>query len=195
MLGRGYPLAAIRELVEAWEEQRDLGSVLGLEEVITAPYQAEGPRRVSGAEFRKLLGGDEMAVARAVETGLAQHDGDDIVINNPRFFDVGLELLGEGFPPRAVVEVSADIARTMDEVARMCVSFVNDHVWRDFMEAGMPPGDTERVAGVISRMRPRAQAAADAALAEAMEKYTDEVFTRTMERLASKSRRRNKPSA
>jgi hypothetical protein len=28
-----------------------------------------------------------------------------------------------------------------------------------------------------------------------MEKYTDEVFTRTMERLASKSRRRNKPSA
>ena len=30
MLERGYPLAAIRELVEAWEEQRDLGSVLGL---------------------------------------------------------------------------------------------------------------------------------------------------------------------
>jgi DNA-binding transcriptional MerR regulator len=26
MLERGYPLAAIRELVEAWEERRDLGS-------------------------------------------------------------------------------------------------------------------------------------------------------------------------
>jgi hypothetical protein len=44
-------------------------------------------------------------------------------------------------------------------------------------------------------MRPRAQAAADAALAEAMEKYTDTVFTQTAERLASKSRRRGKPSA
>src|SRR5437660_261885 len=45
MLGRGYPLAAIRELVEAWEEQRDIASVLGLEEAITAPYQSEGPSR------------------------------------------------------------------------------------------------------------------------------------------------------
>ena len=195
MLGRGYPLAAIRELVEAWEEERDLGSVLGLEEVITAPYQEEGPRRVPSAEFRDLLGGDEVAAARAVEAGLAQHDGDAVVINNPRLFDVGLELLAEGFPPGAVVDVATGIARTMDDVARMCVSFVNEHVWRDFMDAGMPAGDAERVAGVISRMRPRAQAAADAALAEAMEKYTDEVFTRTMERLASKSRRRNKPSA
>jgi DNA-binding transcriptional MerR regulator len=195
MLGRGYPLAAIRELVEAWEEQRDLGSVLGLEEAITAPYQEEGPRRLPLARFRELLGGDEVAAARAVETGLAQLDGDDVVINNPTFVDVGLELLAEGFPPRAMVEVAADIARTMDEVARMCVSFVNDHVWRDFVDAGMPATDAERVAGVISRMRPRAQAAADAALAEAMERYTDEVFTRTAERLASKSRSRRKPSA
>ena len=195
MLGRGYPLAAIRELVEAWEEQRDLGSVLGLEEAITAPYQAEGPRRLSGAQFRELLGGDEIATARAVETGLANVDGDDVVIPNPRFFDVGLELLAEGFPPRAMVEVAASIAAAMEEVARMCVSFVNEHVWRDFEAAGMPPADAARVAGGIQRMRPRAQAAADAALAEAMEKHSDEVFTRTAERLASKSRQRRKPSA
>jgi DNA-binding transcriptional MerR regulator len=195
MLGRGYPLAAIRELVEAWEEERDLGSVLGLEEVITAPYQEEGPRRLPAAQLRDLFGGDEVAAARAVETGLATIDGDDVVFNNPTFVDVGLELLGEGFPPRAVIEVAAGIARVMDDVARMCVSFVNEHVWRDFVDAGMPAGDAERVAGVIARMRPRAQAAADAALAEAMQRYSDEVFTRTAEELASKSRRRNKPSA
>ena len=56
-------------------------------------------------------------------------------------------------------------------------------------------GKDERVAGVIQRMRPRAQAAADAALAEAMERHTDEVFARTAERLASKARQRRKPSA
>ena len=195
MLGRGYPLAAIRELVEAWEDQRDIGSVLGLEEAITAPYQAEGPRRVTGARFRELLGGDEVAAARALETGLAHLDGDDVVIRNPRFFDVGLELLSEGFPPRAMVEIAAGIAGAMDDVARMCVSFVNEHLWREFLDAGMPAADAERVAGVIQRMRPRAQAAADAALAEAMEKHTDEVFTQTAERLAAKSRRQRKPSA
>jgi DNA-binding transcriptional MerR regulator len=195
MLGRGYPLAAIRELVEAWEEQRDLGSVLGLEEAITAPYQDEGPRRVTAARFRELLGGDEVAATRALEIGLGKLDGDDVVISNPRFFDVGLELLAEGFPPRAMVEVAAGIAGAMDDVARMCVSFVNEYLWRDFETAGMPVADAERVAGVIQRMRPRAQAAADAALAEAMEKHSDEVFTRTAERLASKSRQRRKPPA
>ena len=195
MLVRGYPLAAIRELVEAWEEQRDIGSVLGLEEAITAPYQEEGPRRLSGARFRELLGGDEVAAARAVETGLAQTDGDDVVIPNPRFFDVGLELLAEGFPPRAMVDVAAEIARAMDQVAKMCVSFVDEHLWRGFVDAGMPAADAERVAGVIQRMRPRAQAAADAALAEAMEKHSDEVFTQTAARLASKARRRSQPSA
>jgi len=195
MLERGYPLAAIRELVEAWEAERDLGSVLGLEEAITAPYLAEGPRRLTGARFRELLGNDEVAAARALETGLAHFDGDDVVIPNPRFFDVGLELLSEGFPPRAMVEVAAGIAGAMDDVARMCVSFVNEHLWRDFEAAGMPVADAERVAGVIQRMRPRAQAAADAALAQAMEQHSDEVFTRTAERLAAKSRQRRKPSA
>ena len=80
-------------------------------------------------------------------------------------------------------------------MAQLCVSFVDEHVWRGFVDAGMPAADAERVAGVIQRMRPRAQAAADAALAEAMEKHTDEVFTETAERLASKARRRSKPSA
>src|SRR5438445_5387212 len=42
MLGRGYPLAALRELVEAWEEQRDLGPVVGVAEAVTAPYQEVG---------------------------------------------------------------------------------------------------------------------------------------------------------
>jgi DNA-binding transcriptional MerR regulator len=195
MLGRGYPLAAIRELVEAWEEQRDIASVLGLEEAMTAPFQAEGPRRLPVTRLGELLGDDEVAAARAVETGLATLDGDDVVIPNPRLFDLGADLLTEGFPPRAVVELAADIARAMDAVAQRCVSFVDEHVWQGFVDAGLPPADAERVAAVIQRMRPRAQAAADAALAEAMEKHVDEVFTETAARLASTARRRSNPPA
>src|SRR5581483_7234781 len=169
MLDRGYPLAAIRELVEAWEDQRDIGSVLGLEEAITAPYQTEGPRRMAAARFRELLGGDEVAAGR--------------------------ELLAEGFPPRAMIEVAAEIAAAMDRVATVCVSFVGQHLWQPFVDAGMPPADAERVAAVIARMRPRAQAAADAALAEAMEKHSDAVFTDTAQRLAAKSSRRRRGPA
>ena len=194
MLGRGYPLAAIRELVEAWEDERDIASVLGLDEVITAPYQSEGPRRLPAGDLPGLLGGDAVAAARALETGLARSDGDDVVLPNPTLFDLGRDLIAEGFPPRAVVEVAAEILTRMDEVARLCVSFVDQHLWQDFVAAGLPAADTERVAGIIARMRPRAQAAADAALAEAMEKYSDAIFTETAAHLAANSPKR-RPSA
>ena len=99
MLGRGYPLAAIRELVEAWEERRDIASVLGLEEAMTAPFQAEGPRRLPVTSLGDLLAGDEVAAARAVETGLVALDGDEVVIPNPRLFDLGADLLARGSRP------------------------------------------------------------------------------------------------
>ena len=196
MLRRGYPLAVIRDLIEAWEAERDIGSVLGLEEALTAPYMAEGPRRYAAAAFRELLGGDEVAVARAVETGLVAVDDGEIVVANPRLLDVGLELLEEGFSPRAMVDITAEIKGALDHLARRCLAFVNDNLIADFVEAGMPAADAERVTAVIQRMRPRAQAAADAALAEAMEEQSAEVFAQTLEHLASKqSRRRRKPSA
>src|SRR5437763_1362342 len=197
MLRRGYPLAVIRDLIEAWEAQRDIGSVLGLEEALTAPYMAEGPRRYAAAAVRQLLGGDEVALARAAATGLAEIDGGEIVVANPRLLDVALDALAEfSPPPRAVVDITAEIKEAMDHLARRCVAFVNDNLITDFVDAGMPAADAERVAAVIQRMRPRAQAAADAALAEAMEEHSAEVFTQTLEHLASKqSRRRRKPSA
>jgi DNA-binding transcriptional MerR regulator len=197
MLRRGYPLAAIRELIEAEEAQRNIGSVLGLEEALTAPYQADGPpRHYAPLAFRELLGGEDVAVARAVEIGLAAVDGGEIVVANARLLDVALELLEEGFSPRAVVDITADIKEAMNDLARRCVAFVNDNLIADFVEAGMPAADAERVTAVIQRMRPRAQAAADAALAEAMEEQSAEFFAQTLEHLASKqSRRRRKPSA
>jgi len=63
-------------------------------------------------------------------------------------------------------------------------------VWAPFVDAGMPARDTERVAALIGRMRPRAQAAADAALALATQRRSDEVFTESLERLAKRRRRR-----
>ncbi len=95
-----------------------------------------------------------------------------------------------------MVDVTAEIKDAMADLARRCVAFVNDNLIADFVEAGMPAADAERVTAVIQRMRPRAQAAADAALAEAMEEQSAEVFARTLEHLASKqSRRRRNPSA
>src|SRR2546423_1294563 len=82
---------------------------------------AEGPRRYAAAAFRQLLGGDEVAVARALETGLAEVDGGEIVVANPRLLDVALDALAEfSPPPRAVVDITAEIKDAMDHLARRC---------------------------------------------------------------------------
>src|SRR5918997_1057500 len=71
LIGRGYPMAAIRELLEAWAERRSLGEVLGFEEVLSQPFTDQQPRVVSLEELAALFpGDDEQALGRAVELGV-----------------------------------------------------------------------------------------------------------------------------
>jgi hypothetical protein len=44
-----------------------------------------------------------------------------------------------------VVDITAEIRDAMNDLARRCVAFVNDNLIADFVEAGMPAADTERV--------------------------------------------------
>ncbi len=44
---RGFSLAAIQALLDAWDEGRGLNEVLGFEEALTAPWSDETPERVS----------------------------------------------------------------------------------------------------------------------------------------------------
>ena len=45
---RGFSLAAIRDLLTAWEQGRSLSDVLGFEDALTAPWTDEAPGRVDG---------------------------------------------------------------------------------------------------------------------------------------------------
>lgn len=193
MLDRGYPLAAIRELVEAWEAQRDLGDVLGLEEAIAAPYVSGETLRFSRDDFAALVG-DEMSVQRAIDAGLVRAERndlgeDDLVATNPRFLAVGMEIVADGIPPQAMIDAAVEIRAAAERIAEVCVGAVNEHIWQGFVAAGMPADQREEMAAVIGRFRSRAEAVAVAALAQAMQDKVDETFTGTLEGLASRSRR------
>src|SRR4051812_21360790 len=43
LLDRGYSLGNIAELLSTWEAGRDIGSVLGVEQVLTVPWNDEAP--------------------------------------------------------------------------------------------------------------------------------------------------------
>jgi DNA-binding transcriptional MerR regulator len=194
MLGRGYPLAAIRELVQAWESQCGLGDVLGLEGAMIAPYLKDAPVRVSRDAARDMLGGDDVALQRAIGASLFVADGDDLVIENPRFVEIATELVADGIPAHAVIAAAIEIEAAADRLAAVMVGVLDKHVWRDFVDAGMPVEDREAVTALIGRMRLRANAAVVAALAAAMQEKVDATFTGTLEQLARRTAERKKPA-
>ncbi|MFE3770320.1 MerR family transcriptional regulator, partial [Streptomyces sp. NPDC059122] len=72
LLDRGYTLASIKELLDAWDAGRGLGGVLGLVAEIDGPWTDEQPTRISRADLDSAFGGtpNEQAVAEAVELGV-----------------------------------------------------------------------------------------------------------------------------
>ncbi|CAM5405594.1 hypothetical protein STANM309S_05504 [Streptomyces tanashiensis] len=57
LLDRGYTLASIKELLEAWDTGRGLGGVLGLVAEVHGPWTDEEADRISRAELDARFGG------------------------------------------------------------------------------------------------------------------------------------------
>src|SRR5579872_5279916 len=57
MLERGYSLANIRELVDAWETGQDVGDLLGLEAALTGPWSDESPLVLDDKALASMFGG------------------------------------------------------------------------------------------------------------------------------------------
>ena len=51
---QGFTLAGIRELVQAWEQGRSLGDLLGFEQVLTSPWSVEEPEYLTAEELRAV---------------------------------------------------------------------------------------------------------------------------------------------
>lgn len=178
MLRRGYPITAIRELVEAWEARRSLGDVLGFEEALAQPFTTEQPRRVSAAELAALFPGidpDSARLALELELVVPSPDGDGLVVPSPALLDAGAQLAADGVPVAAVMEVAGDIRSATDKLADRFVALFLDYAWQPFVKDGMPAEDLPRITDALGRWRPLATEAVVAALGRALQRRVDEV--------------------
>lgn len=89
LLDRGYTLASIKELLDAWDTGRGLGGVLGLVAEVHGPWTDEQADRITRDELNLKFGGtsDDEAVAEAVELGVLEpipgRDG-EFLVPSPR---------------------------------------------------------------------------------------------------------------
>ncbi|KMS68097.1 MerR family transcriptional regulator [Streptomyces viridochromogenes] len=175
LLDRGYTLASIKELLEAWDAGRGLGGVLGLVAEVDGPWTDEEPVRISRAELDRRFGGapDDAAVAEAVELGVLEpvaDDEDSFVVPSPQELAVAVELHASGVPLSAISAHLRELRGQVEHIAARFLEFTTEHVFARYLDGPHHPTDAEaaEAASLIRRLRPLAQHTVDAELARAM---------------------------
>ncbi|WP_229860281.1 MerR family transcriptional regulator [Streptomyces litmocidini] len=175
LLDRGYTLASIKELLEAWDTGRGLGGVLGLVAEVHGPWTDEEADRISRAELDARFGGtpDEEAIREAVELGvlerLPEREGEEYLVPSPQELAVAAELYAAGVPLAAITGHLRELRDQVEHIASRFLEFTTEHVFARYLEHRPPTdADAAEAATMVRRLRPLAQQTVDAELARAM---------------------------
>jgi len=191
MLERGYTLLSIKELLEAWDEGRGLGGVLGLVSEVEGPWTDEEPERLTRAELDGLFGGgvpSDEAVAEAVELGvLVPLPGrpDHYLVPSPQELAVAAELHTAGVPLLAVTEHLRELRAQVEHIAARFMDLTNEHIFSRCLHARPSDEDASEAAGLVRRLRPLAKQTVDAELARAMRTSASRNLREHLRRAAS----------
>ncbi|MGW4781003.1 MerR family transcriptional regulator [Streptomyces filamentosus] len=175
LLDRGYTLASIKELLDAWDTGRGLGGVLGLVAEVQGPWTDEEAARITRAELDARFGGapDEEAVREAVELGvlerLPDRETEEYLVPSPQELAVAVELYAAGVPLPAITGHLRELREQVEHIAVRFLEFTTEHVFARYLEH-RPPTDSDaaEAATMVRRLRPLAQQTVDAELARAM---------------------------
>ncbi|HEX6859069.1 MAG TPA: MerR family transcriptional regulator [Caulobacteraceae bacterium] len=174
MLARGYTLANVAELVEAWEQGHNVADVIGLEAAVTSPWTDETPTHVPLPQMLELLGGelpDPETMARAVELDLARPVEDGFIVPSMKLLNVAATLIREGVPLSALLTMTSELRQRTEEIADGMVALIMRFVFDPYGEDSLPPPEeAPRLANLIWRLRPLVMQAVDSEAARAMEK-------------------------
>ncbi|MFZ4275667.1 MerR family transcriptional regulator [Streptomyces arboris] len=177
LLERGYTLASIKELLEAWDAGRGLGGVLGLVAEVHGPWTDEEADRITREELDARFGGsqDDEAIAEAVELGVLERvpgRADEFLVPSPQELAVAVELHAAGVPLLAISGHLKELRGQVEHIASRFLEFTTEHVFARYL-GHRPPTDSDaaEAASMVRRLRPLAQQTVDAELARAMRMF------------------------
>lgn len=172
---RGYSLAAVKDLTDAWDSQHGLAHVLGLEAAVVEPLSEQPPRRFTADELTELFPGDDdlSGLARALEIGLLVQDGEEFVAADPLMLEAGAALVAAGMPVHATLDVATATLQAADTLAATFVDAFLEHIWRPFEAAGEPAEDLPAIVQEIRDKRLLALRAVASAVGQAMDAHID----------------------
>lgn len=184
LLDRGYQLAAIRELTEAWNDGRSLPAVLGLVDEIAGPWSDETPTIITPAELLEMFGAAASLelLASAIAFGLIEPAGDHFRVPSPRLLAIGRELHHDGVPMEAVLNELRQLRTDMERIGARFVELIASHVAERYIDHILEGELSPELQGMIARLKPLAQAAIDAEFARVMSLNAVQYFQNFMRR-------------
>ena len=182
LLERGHTLEGIRELLSAWEQGRDIGAVLGVEKAVTTPWSNEVPVTMTLDEAAALFPGEigPESIARAIELGHIEVDGDRITHWSRRQLEATVTLVRAGVPLDAVLSAGVELQRSMDDLAAMFVRLITTHVVQSIDDQ-----DLGELTETLARLRPGAQVTVEAGFARAMDRQVRAAIDQLLGRLTT----------
>ncbi|MCB9592002.1 MAG: MerR family transcriptional regulator [Sandaracinaceae bacterium] len=176
LLGRGYTLASIGEILDAWEQGQDLAALMGLEQAISSPFSSEVATHLTLPQVIERFGATApSALSKAVALGFLEPEGDGFRAPSPRLLHAGEELVQAGVPLEALLDEAAELRTDVERVASGFVELVAKHVF-DVAGRVPPAEEVPRLAAIVRRLRPLAVMVVEAELARALERAAHEAL-------------------
>ncbi|RMI47927.1 MerR family transcriptional regulator [Actinomadura harenae] len=184
LLDRGHTLEGIRELLSAWEQGRDIHSVLGVERAVTDPWSREEPLTLTYDELDAMFPGQitRERLRAVADAGLLEVDGDRVTHWSRRHFEASVAFVQAGVPIEEVLAAGVELRRRLDELAALFVRLTSQYV-----VGGAAGQDPDGLAETLARLRPGAQVTVEAGFAAAMDRQVRAEIDRVLGGLAAHS--------
>jgi len=183
---QGFSLASIKRLTEAWESGRSLHHVLGLETQVASSWAHEEPVRLGLRDFRERFPGQKITpaiITRAIRMGLISLDGASVVVRNPGFLRIGSELARQGIPAAEALDELHALQTAANTIAERFTRVFEQHMWHDFVQAGMPTEQIAPLTQSLSQLSKLAEDVTGLVLRDALRRKASEFLAEQATRL------------
>lgn len=150
---RGFSLAGIKELLDAWDSGQGLDQLLGINDL--APSLAHQPLRLSPIELQRRFKGIKLTASdinRARKLGLIELDGVTIVVRHEAFVEIGPAIARLGIPVGEILDEYEALTDNVAVIADRFKAVFETHIWEPFEKRGFPAEDIPDITANIEQL-------------------------------------------
>ncbi|MGH8530143.1 MAG: MerR family transcriptional regulator [Nevskiales bacterium] len=174
MQERGFSLAGIAVMLQAWSAGRSLDQVLGMETAVEET-RPDDSQLVDDQALRALTppGQDaDQLIQHLRGLGLLVREGSRYRVSHPGILRLGVTAAAAGIPIEQLQAEFERIQQDAHRIARRFVQLYNDYVWKPYLESGMPSAGLPQIVESMKQLRLLAEEVVRPLMADAL---TDEI--------------------